>query len=98
MAGYRRERTGIVLSDRMQKTVVVMLERTVRHPKYKKRMKVRTKHKAHDERNRCRIGDRVVIVESRPLSRDKRWAVKSIIKRAPGLPSPQALADIPGTP
>jgi small subunit ribosomal protein S17 len=74
----------------MQKTVLVLVERTVRHASYKKRVKIRAKYKAHDEENRCRIGDRVVIVERRPLSRDKRWAVRSIVERAPVL---QAAAD-----
>ena len=83
MPGRRRERTGLVLSDRMQKTVLVMVERTVVHPKYKKRIRMRAKYKAHDEKNECRIGDRVVIVETRPLSRDKRWAVRSVVSRAP---------------
>jgi small subunit ribosomal protein S17 len=73
------------LSDRMQKTVLVLVERTVRHASYKKRVKIRAKYKAHDEENRCRVGDRVVIVERRPLSRDKRWAVRSIVERAPVL-------------
>ena len=85
MRGRRRERTGVVLSDRMQKTVLVLVERTVRHATYKKRLKIRAKYKAHDEENRCRVGDRVVIVERRPLSRDKRWAVRSIVERAPVL-------------
>jgi small subunit ribosomal protein S17 len=67
----------------MNKTVLVMIERTVVHPKYKKRVRMRTKYKAHDEKNQCRVGDRVVIVETRPLSRDKRWAVRSIVGRAP---------------
>ena len=83
MPGRRRERTGLVLSDRMNKTVLVMVERTVVHPKYKKRVRMRAKYKAHDEKNQCRVGDRVVIVETRPLSRDKRWAVRSIVGRAP---------------
>jgi small subunit ribosomal protein S17 len=79
--GRRREREGVVVSDRMQKTVVVLVERTVRHGKYRKYLKARAKYKAHDEQNRCRVGDRVVIVESRPLSRDKRWAVRAILGR-----------------
>jgi len=69
----------------MQKTVLVLVERTVRHSRYKKRVKMQAKYKAHDEENRCRVGDRVVIVERRPLSRDKRWAVRSIVARAPVL-------------
>ena len=74
--GLRKERSGLVISDRMQKTVVVSVERTVMHPRYRKYLKRRTKVKAHDENNQCHVGDRVVIVESRPLSRDKRWAVE----------------------
>jgi small subunit ribosomal protein S17 len=80
--GLRKERSGVVISDRMQKTVVVSVERTVMHPKYKKYLKRRTKVKAHDERNECRVGDRVLIVECRPLSRDKRWRVSKISERA----------------
>ena len=70
------------MSDRMDKTVVVAVERLVKDPKYKKRVRARTKHKAHDERNQCRVGDRVRIVETRPLSRDKRWAVRAVVERA----------------
>ena len=80
--GLRKERNGVVISDRMQKTVVVSLERTVMHPKYKKFLRRRTKVKAHDESNQCHIGDRVLIVECRPLSRDKRWRVSKILARA----------------
>ena len=80
--GLRKERSGLVVSDRMQKTVVVSVERTVMHPRYKKYFKRRTKVKAHDESNQCRIGDRVLIVESRPLSRDKRWRVSKVLERA----------------
>ena len=80
--GMRKERQGVVLSNRMQKTVVVAVERTVQHPKYKKYLKRRTKLKAHDESNACRVGDRVAIVESRPLSREKRWRVSRILERA----------------
>ncbi len=72
----------MVVSNRMQKTVVVSVERIVLHPKYKKYLKRRTRVKAHDERNECRVGDQVVIVESRPLSRDKRWRVSRILERA----------------
>ena len=80
--GMRKERQGVVLSNRMQKTVVVAVERTVQHPKYKKYLKRRTKLKAHDETNACRVGDRVAIVESRPLSREKRYRVSRILERA----------------
>ena len=80
--GLRKERHGVVVSDRMQKTVVVSLERMVIHPKYKKFLKRRTKVKAHDERQQCHVGDRVLIVECRPLSRDKRWRVSKVLERA----------------
>lgn len=80
--GLRKERAGLVVSDRMQKTVVVSVERTVMHPKYKKILRRRTKVKAHDERNECRVCDRVLIVECRPLSRDKRWRVSKVLERA----------------
>jgi len=76
-----KERQGLVLSNRMQKTVVVSVERTVRHSKYKKYLKRRTKVKAHDEKSECQVGDRVLIVEARPLSRDKRWRVSRILER-----------------
>jgi small subunit ribosomal protein S17 len=80
--GLRKERSGVVVSDRMQKTIVVSLERTVMHPKYKKILRRRTRVKAHDERNECHVGDRVSIVECRPLSRDKRWRVSKVLERA----------------
>jgi small subunit ribosomal protein S17 len=80
--GLRKERTGVIVSDRMQKTVVVTVERAVTHPKYKKILRRRNNVKAHDETNQCRIGDRVLIVECRPLSRDKRWRVSKILERA----------------
>jgi small subunit ribosomal protein S17 len=78
----RKERPGVVLSNRMQKTVVVSVERTVMHPKYKKYLKRRAKVKAHDEKNECQVGDRVLLVECRPLSREKRWRVSRILERA----------------
>ncbi len=84
MEGHRKHRTGIVMSNKMDKTVVVMVERLVRHPKYRKYLRARKKFKAHDERNACGIGDQVAIVETRPLSREKRWAVVSILKKAAG--------------
>ena len=80
--GKRKTREGIVVSDKMDKTVVVAVERVIQHPKYKKRLKRRVKIKAHDQQNRCGIGDRVLISETRPLSRDKRWAVRSILEKA----------------
>ena len=73
---------GVVVSDKMDKTVVIRVERLVAHPVYKKYVKRRAKYKAHDENNRCGIGDRVVIAETRPLSKDKRWRVRSIVEKA----------------
>jgi small subunit ribosomal protein S17 len=78
----RKERSGTVVSDRMEKTIVVSVERMVIHPKYRKYLKRRTRVKVHDETNQCHIGDRVRIVECRPLSRDKRWRVSEILQRA----------------
>ena len=80
--GLQKERAGVVVSDRMQKTVVVSVERTVTHPRYKKILRRRTRVKAHDEQGQCRVGDRVLIVECRPLSRDKRWRVSKVLERA----------------
>lgn len=74
--GIRKTLQGVVVSDKMDKTVVVKVDRTVRHPVYLKTIKKSTKYKAHDEGNTCHLGDKVVIEESRPLSRDKRWKVK----------------------
>ena len=73
--------TGRVVSDKMDKTVVVAVERQTRHPLYKKTVKKVTKFKAHDEGNRCKTGDKVTIIESRPVSRDKRWRVLEIIEK-----------------
>jgi small subunit ribosomal protein S17 len=80
--GQRKHRSGVVFSNKMDKTVVVLVERLVKHPKYKKYLRVRKKFKAHDETNACNVGDRVEIIETRPLSREKRWAVLSIVKKA----------------
>ena len=80
--GIRKTVVGTVHTDKMDKTIVVMVERLVKHSQYKKYVKKRAKYKAHDEKNECRVGDIVSIVESRPLSREKRWRVKEIIKRA----------------
>ena len=79
---HRRELIGVVTSDKMQKTRVVLVERRLSHKKYGKYMTSRTKYKAHDEKNEYKVGDKVVIVESRPLSRDKRWRVERLIERA----------------
>ena len=80
--GKAKTREGVVVSDKMQKTVVVMVERIVQHAKYHKHLRRRSKVKAHDEQNRCGIGDRVLIAETRPLSRDKRWTVRAILAKA----------------
>lgn len=76
-----KRRIGTVVSHRMDKTAVVSVERRVMHPKYKKYLKLRTKFKAHDGKNECRTGDRVLIVECRPMSREKRWRVSRILER-----------------
>jgi len=81
--GRRKTAVGVVISDRMDKTVVVRVERLVQHPKYKKVVKRYSKYKAHDERNECRVGDRVLIIETRPLSKTKRWRVMRILEKAP---------------
>ena len=78
----RKTRTGIVVSDKMQKTVVVAIERRVPHPQYGKMMTLSTRLKAHDEENSAKTGDTVRIVETRPLSKDKRWRVVEIVDRA----------------
>ena len=82
MSGQRRVLTGRVLSNRMDKTVVVEVVRKRRHPLYGKVIAMRKKYKAHDEENACQIGDRVEMIESRPLSREKRWVVTEILERA----------------
>jgi small subunit ribosomal protein S17 len=79
MRGQRKSMVGKVLSNKMDKTVVVVVERLGRHPLYKKVVKTRKKFKAHDSENACQIGDMVRIVESRPLSKQKRWVVEEIL-------------------
>lgn len=79
--GNRKTRVGIVVSDKMDKTVVVKVDNLVKHPVYKKIIKRRVTYKAHDEQNTCAVGDKVLIVETRPLSRDKRWRVREIIEK-----------------
>jgi len=78
----RKVREGIVVSDKMQKTIVVKIEESVKHPKYGKIMKRSVKFKAHDENNDCGIGDKVRIMETRPLSKDKRWRLVEILEKA----------------
>lgn len=78
----RKTRTGTVVSDKMDKTVVVAIEDNVRHPLYKKIIKRTVRLKAHDENNECRVGDRVSVMETRPMSKDKRWRLVEIIEKA----------------
>jgi len=76
----RKTVVGVVISDKMDKTVVVESNRLVKHPVYKKQVKRRARYKAHDEKNQCKLGDKVLIVGTRPLSRHKRWRVREIIE------------------
>ncbi len=78
----RKTRTGIVASNKMDKTIVVAVQDNVKHPLYNKIVKRTVKFKAHDEENACNIGDRVMIMETRPLSKDKRWRLVEIIEKA----------------
>ncbi len=78
----RKTRTGKVISDKMDKTIVVAVVDNVRHPLYKKIVKRTYKLKAHDENNECRVGDTVKVMETRPLSKDKRWRLVQIIEKA----------------
>ncbi len=78
----RKVKVGKVVSDKMEKTVVVLVEMTVRHPIYNRTIKQTKKYKAHDENNEARTGDTVVIMETRPLSKDKRWRVVEITNKA----------------
>jgi small subunit ribosomal protein S17 len=80
--GRRKTRVGRVVSDKMDKTVVVAIEKKVLHPVYKKYVRTRKKYKAHDENNECRVGDEVLIEETRPMSKEKRWRVKETLKKA----------------
>jgi small subunit ribosomal protein S17 len=86
--GRRKQREGTVVSNKMDKTVVVVVARLVRHGKYHKYLTQRVKYKAHDQQNKCRVGDRVRLIETRPLSRDKRWAVQAILGRDEGAGEP----------
>ena len=80
--GMKRQLEGIVVSNKMDKTAVVMVERLVKHSLYKKYIKRRAKYAAHDEGNLCQIGDKVLITESRPLSRTKKWRISQIVEKA----------------
>jgi len=82
MESKRKIRLGQVVSDKMDKTVVVAVETPKRHPLYKKTIRRVIKYKAHDEKNKCQVGDKVIIVETRPLSREKRWRVAEIVAKA----------------
>ena len=78
----RKTRVGVVVSDKMDKTIVVAIERSVQHNLYKKSVKHTLKYKAHDENNECQIGDVVRIMETRPLSKDKRWRLVEVVEKA----------------
>ena len=80
--GIKRQLVGTVVSDKMEKTAVVQVERLVKHPLYKKYIRRRNKFVAHDNDNRCNIGDKVLITESRPISKLKRWRITDIIEKA----------------
>lgn len=80
--GLRKTRVGKVVSDKMDKTIVVAIETSVKHPLYKKIVKRTYKLKAHDENNECNIGDKVKVMETRPLSKDKRWRLVEIVEKA----------------
>ena len=80
--GERKTREGVVVSDAMQKTRVVRIERVYRHPQYQRVIRMSKKLKAHDEANESHVGDRVLIEETRPLSKEKRWRIRSILTKA----------------
>ncbi|HEY7460277.1 MAG TPA: 30S ribosomal protein S17 [Gemmatimonadota bacterium] len=80
--GRRKVRQGVVVSDKMDKTIVVQLEATVEHPLYKKQLRRTTRIKAHDAENASHVGDRVEVMETRPLSKEKRWRLLTILERA----------------
>lgn len=82
-ANLRKERVGVVLSNKMQKTLVVQIARKAPHPRYGKVMSKASKHKVHDEKNEAKVGDTVRIVETRPLSKEKRWRLVEIVSRGP---------------
>ena len=80
--GSRKSREGVVTSTAMDKTIVVEVKRLVRHPRYKRVVRSSTRYQAHDEQNQCTVGDRVRIMETRPLSRTKRWRLVSVLEKA----------------
>ncbi len=79
--GMRKTRVGTVISDRMDKTIVVRVQTLKEHPRYKKTVRQSSRFKVHDEQNQCTVGDRVRIVETRPLSHDKRWRLLEIVEK-----------------
>lgn len=82
----RKRLTGVVVKDKMDKTVVVEVERVFKHAKYHKYLRSKTTCKAHDEENKAKVGDRVLIMETKPLSKDKRWVVKQVITQVAAVP------------
>jgi len=80
--GHRKTRVGVVVSDSMNKTRVISVERQIQHQRYKKYIRRRKRYKAHDEANASHVGDKVLIVESRPLSSEKRWRIRTILEKA----------------
>lgn len=84
--GVRKKREGIVVSDAMDKTIVIRIERRVRHPVYGKELTRFTKLHVHDEKNEAHVGDLVRVVETRPVSRLKRWRLEEVLRRAKGVP------------
>lgn len=78
--GHRKERIGVVISDKMKKTIVVRVDSLAKHPEYKRIMKHSKKFKVHDEENKAKVGDRVKIAETRPLSKEKRWRLVEVLK------------------
>jgi small subunit ribosomal protein S17 len=90
-AANKRKMVGVVIKDRMDKTVVVEVEKRYKHGMYQKYLSTKTRCKAHDEQNVAKIGDQVLIVEARPLSKEKRWVVKKIIKKEVVVPALEAV-------
>jgi small subunit ribosomal protein S17 len=78
----KRQLQGVVISNKMKKTVVVRVDRLKKHPKYKKYFSVSKKYKAHDEKEQCQVGDKVIIEECRPISKEKKWRVKRVIEKS----------------
>jgi len=92
----RKVRVGVVVSDKMDKTVVVSVQRQYQHPVYQRVVRQTKKYKVHDDQNRCRVGDKVRIVETRPLSKEKRWRVGEVLERATVLTPVQGKAKAAG--